>query len=230
MRRSPRSLLTAALALLVATATAWTVGSDLAALHRRARELGPPRPVVIAARDLPLGARVGAADLRTVDRHASTVPDRTLRDPSEAIGRVVAVPVLAGALVTGRHLAAADRPGTDGLVAPGTRAVHLRTQDGLRPRPGAVVDVLATLDPGLAGETTVGPPGGAVTVASAARVLAVDEGDGATDASYDAAAAGGVTLLVTEREARTLAFAAANGVLMLALAPPEDACCPPPAP
>ena len=54
------------------------------------------------------------------------------------------------------------------------------------------------------------------------RVLAVDEprtpkrqvGDGV-----------GVTLLVTEDEARGLAFAAANGVLTLALAPPEDACC-----
>ena len=56
-------------------------------------------------------------------------------------------------------------------------------------------------------------------VARAARVLAVEADD---DALADGA---GVTLLVTEDEARGLAFAAANGVLTLALAPPEDACC-----
>ena len=59
----------------------------------------------------------------------------------------------------------------------------------------------------------------AEVVAHAARVLAVDADD---DALADGA---GVTLLVTEDEARGLAFAAANGVLTLALAPPEDACC-----
>ena len=35
-----------------------------------------------------------------------------------------------------------------------------------------------------------------------------------------------MTLLVTENEARAIAFAAANGSMMLALAPPEAACCP----
>lgn len=229
MRRSPRSVLTAAVAVVVAVLTAWTVGSDVAALHRRARDLGAPRPVVVADRDVPLGAMLRARDLRTVTRHASTVPAGTLDDPSDAIGRVVAVPLLAGAFVTDRHLAAADRSGVDGLVAPGTRAVNVRTDDGLRPRPGSVVDVLATVDPGLTGGTGIGADG-AVTVASAALVLAVDDGGDPADDPYAAGGAGGVTLLVTEREARTLAFAAANGVLMLALAPPEDACCPPPAP
>ena len=60
-------------------------------------------------------------------------------------------------------------------------------------------------------------------MAHAARVLAVDD---AADADATGAADGvGVTLLVTEDEARGIAFAAANGVVTLALAPPEDACC-----
>jgi Flp pilus assembly protein CpaB len=60
----------------------------------------------------------------------------------------------------------------------------------------------------------------ATVVAQAARVLAVD-----TDRTSDVSGGVGVTLLVTAIEARGLAFAAANGVLTLALAPPEDACC-----
>lgn len=228
MRRSPRSVLTAAVAVVVAVLTAWTVGSDVAALHRRARDLGAPRTAVVAARDVPLGATLRARDLRAVTRHASTVPAGTLDDPSDAVGRVIAVPLLADAFVTERHLAAAERSGVDGLVAPGTRAVNVRTDDGLRPRPGSVVDVLASVDPGLTGGTGVGAHG-AVTVASGALVLAADD-SGPPDDPYAAGGTGGVTLLVTEREARTLAFAAANGVLMLALAPPEDACCHPPAP
>ena len=42
-------------------------------------------------------------------------------------------------------------------------------------------------------------------------------------ASNDATA--GVTLLVTETEARVIAFAAATADLTLAVAPPESACC-----
>jgi Flp pilus assembly protein CpaB len=61
-----------------------------------------------------------------------------------------------------------------------------------------------------------------VIVASGARVLEVDDGDATDDANA------GVTLLVTEPEARVLAFAAANGDLSLAIAPPEAALHSPP--
>ena len=79
------------------------------------------------------------------------------------------------------------------------------------------MDVIASL------EVAIDRAAEAEVVAHAARVLAID---GTDDAAATGAAAGvGVTLLVTEDEARGIAFAAANGVVMLALAPPEDACC-----
>jgi len=60
-----------------------------------------------------------------------------------------------------------------------------------------------------------------VVVASGARVLAVDDtSSGSTDASE-----AGVTLLVTEAEARAIAFASATADLTLAVTPPESACC-----
>lgn len=218
MRRSPRSLLACCAAVVVALVTVVVVGSDLRALHRRAHDLGSPRSVSVAVRDLPLGARVTARDLRTVSRYASMVPRDAVVEPERVVGRVVAVPIAADAVVQAAHLADADRPGLTGLVPVGGRAMTIRTDDGMRPPRGAVVDVLAALDPALSGAA----PGGAVTVARAARVLAVDDG---ADAQYAEPGTAGVTLLVTEDEAHGLAFAAANGVLSLALAPPEDACC-----
>jgi Flp pilus assembly protein CpaB len=216
MRRSPRSVLLWCAALVLAVATAAIVFNDLSALHRRAGSLGAPRTVLLAHRDLPLGATLGANDVEATSRHASVIPSNAATDLDAVVGRVVAVPVLEGSVLLDDHLAAPDRDGLDGLVAVGYRAVRIRPEDGLQPPAGAVVDVFSAMDPSIAVRSE------ATVVARAARVLAVDT-------SEDAAAGGtGVTLLVTEDEARELAFAAANGVLTLALAPPEDACCSPP--
>jgi pilus assembly protein CpaB len=216
MRRSPRSVLAWSAALVVVIVTAVVVFGDLSSLHRRARDLGAPLTVYVAAHDLPLGATLGANDLQGMSRYASMIPDQAIVDSDDALGRVVAVPVVAGSVVQAAHLTDRDRDGVSGLVAVGYRAVRVRPEDGLRPPAGAVVDVLVALDPTLSERTE------ATVVAHAARVLSVESDDGAmVDGT-------GVTLLVTEDEARELAFAAANGVLTLALAPPEDACCRPP--
>jgi Flp pilus assembly protein CpaB len=138
---------------------------------------------------------------------------------SDAVGRTVAVPVPAGGVLVRGSLASRDRDGLDGLVPPGARALRVVAEDGLRPEPGQVVDVLASFDPSLVVEVGGGEP--TVTVAAAARVLSVD----ASGAAGDALGRVGVTLLVSEAEAHRLAFAAANGTLVLAVAPPEDACC-----
>jgi Flp pilus assembly protein CpaB len=173
--------------------------------------------VLVVARDLALGTTLGATDVRSESRYASTVPEAALASIDEATGRTVVVPVLEGSVLLAPHLADPGRDGMDGLVGPGSRAVRVHPEDGLRPPVGAVVDVMAAIDPTFTGRA------GADVVARSARVLAVDAPDGA---GIDDTT--GVTLLVTEDEARELAFATANGVVMLAIAPPEDACCSPP--
>ncbi len=225
MRRSPRELLAWFATLAVALTTARVVSVDLATLHRRAATLGPQRVVVVAAHDLALGQTVAARDLRTEKRYASEIPREAVTDPRAAVGRVVVVPVLAHALLFAQHLAPADRTGLDGVVPPGDRAVHVGPSDGFRPPRGSIVDVLAAFDPTAV--VVDGARDSAVVVASGARVLAVD--DGADSAATNDAHAG-VTLLVTDTEARVIAFAAANGDLTLAVAPPESACCDRPAP
>lgn len=225
MRRSPRVMLAWFAALVVALTTARIVGGDLATLHRRAESLGPKRAVIVATRDLALGQTITAADVRRGTRYASEVPREAVTSTAGAVGRVVIVPVLRDAILFAQHVAPADRTGLDAVIPLGNRAVHVAPHDGFRPPRGSIVDVLAAFDPTVV--AVDGPADAAVVVASAARVLAVD--DAATTTEGNGATAG-VVLLVTETEARTLAFAAATGELTLALTPPESACCPEPDP
>ena len=220
MRRSPRVVLAWIGAALVALVTARVVGNDLATLHQRARSLGADVPVVLAARDLPLGTTVTAGDVHVVTRPASTVARDALHDSHTAIGRVVSVALLQDDVVRTRHLAAAGR-GIDGVVPAGRRAVHVAAKDGYRPPAGSVIDVYASFDPANVSAAT--PPGRAETVATGAQVLA-DDADSHDAESGDSQSAG-VTLLVTETEAQAVANAAALGQVTFALAPPETACC-----
>lgn len=220
MRRSPRVVFAWLATLVVALTTARVVGGDLATLHRRAASLGPQRRVVVAARDLDTGQRITTRDVTIEMRFQKEIPREALTDPKAALGRVVRVPLLRHAMVFTAHLAPADRSGVDGVVPVGSRAVHVTPADGFRPPPGTIVDVLAAFDPTVV--VVEGARTSAVIVAGGARVLAVDSRE--TTDHTDA----GVTLLVTEPEARMLAFAAANGDLTLAMAPPESALHSPP--
>ncbi|HUI48183.1 MAG TPA: Flp pilus assembly protein CpaB [Acidimicrobiia bacterium] len=228
MRRSPRVWLAWAAAVLVILATLRVVGGDLGSLHRRAHDLGADVPVVLAARDLPTGTTIGAADVRVVHVPSKTVTPDALHDPATAIGRIVAVALVRDDVVGARHLVDA----VNGVVPDGDRAVHVVVKDGFQPPPGSVVDVLATYDPALAGAGHVS--GQSVVVARGARVLSLSgaPGSGANAAaSTDAvdATGAGVTLLVSEAEARSVAYAASIGEVSLAIAPARTACCSAPA-
>jgi Flp pilus assembly protein CpaB len=216
LRRSPRTVLVWVAALAVGLVTARVVAGDLAALHRRARALGAPVGVVVASDDLPIGSTVTAGDVTTVSRHESQIPKVALTEVADVLGRTVVVPVLRGATVLPGHLADPERDGTGGVLAPGTRAVRVPLGESLRPEPGDVVDVLGTLEGSMvsSGETSA-------VVASGATVLEVDASD--EDAALGSGL--GATVLVTVDDAERVAYALAYGVVTVALAPPEDACC-----
>lgn len=218
LRRSPRALALRAAALVVAVVTAAVVASDLAALHRRARDLGPERDAIVAVHDLAVGDTVERSDLAVRHIHQSQLPDGVARDTAGALGRVVVVPVLRGGYVAARNLAPRRRAGLDGIVPEGMRAIRVTVSGALRPRAGAAVDVLASFDARSSG--TSGDTPATVVVAAGVLVLGTDTrasgGTGRTDAL-------GVTLLVGRDEAERLADAQVNGVLTLALVPPEEA-------
>jgi Flp pilus assembly protein CpaB len=220
MRQSPRVVVLWCAALVVALVTARVVGGDLAALHQRARNLGPDVAVVLAAHDLRVGVVIDARDLHVVSRPARTVAADAVHDPNAVVGRVVAADLLRDDVVRAAHLAGAPGAGIDAIVATGRRAVHVVAKDGLRPSLGSIVDVLATFDPATA--AGAGSDGRASIVAQGARVIATDDpAPGDTSATSPA----GTTLLVTETEARAVAYAAAVGQVTLALAPAATACC-----
>ncbi|HZP30175.1 MAG TPA: Flp pilus assembly protein CpaB [Acidimicrobiia bacterium] len=226
LHRSPRALLLWAAAAVVAVGTGAVVAADLAALHRRAHELGPELHAVVARHDLAMGVTVTPDDLSTRAVHRSQLPAGVLTSTAGALGRVIVTPVLRGGYVTDRNLAPRRRTGTDGALPAGTRAFRLVVDDALRPRPGAAVDVLAT--DGRAGADAIGdgsaPASSARVVAGGVLVLATDD----AGRSAGGGPALGVTLLVTPRQARDLAAAAATGTVALALDPPEDARVPAP--
>lgn len=217
LRRSPRAVLLWAAAIVVAVVTAVSVGSTLASLRRQDRSYGRVRSVVVARHDLVLGTVVDRHDLTVARLRGVGVPAGALRDPGAAAGHVVAVPVLAGSFVTRRHLASRTRDGRDGVVPPGLRAMRIVVADGLRPRPGDVVDVYVTF-PANSVPADIDPT---LTVAERVGVIAVDDPHGGDDAAH--AEQVGVTLLVPAEDAKRLAYAAATGTVALAGTPPEDA-------
>jgi Flp pilus assembly protein CpaB len=157
--------------------------------------------------------------------HRSQLPAGAL-SPDAAERRVVAVPLVRGAFLVEGNVAPRGRKGLDGAIPPGMRALRIVARDALHPPVGSSVDVLVTF------ESSDGAAiGGAPTVVAARAVLvlgtddapAAVEADSAGRASGDRGAGLGVTLLVAEDDAPRLAFAAAAGVVTLALVPPEDA-------
>jgi Flp pilus assembly protein CpaB len=224
LRRSPRALLLWTAAAAIAVATALLVGTDLATLHRRARDLGPEVAVAVATRDLVVGATVADGDVRVRRVHQSQLPADAV-EPGDAAGRIVAVPVLRDGYVSARNLVPRDRDGLDGVVPSGMRIVRIVAgAPSAARRAGAAVDVLVIFDAGVAIDPESAEPGDpTVVVAQGALVIAIDDDTAGAGDLAGAEGAGGMTLLVTEEEARGLAYATAAGVVTVALVPPEDA-------
>ena len=217
MRRSPRSVVAWSCAAMPSPlVTALVVFDDLATLAPPgARRSAHRVNVFVAARDLPLGATLAARDLDTVTRSESTIPpdavaSRRRRDRARRRGarprgqrrarRVISPPA------TATVSTASSRSGSRGSADPARRRAPTADRRGRRRARRARPDVRSEAR-------------GRPSSRARARVLAVDAAD---DRRSRRSGTAGVTLLVTEDEARELAFAAANGVVTLALAPPED--------
>ena len=218
MRRSPRVLLAWAAAVVVMLLTVQVVASDLGTLHRRAHDLGADIAVVLAARDLPLGVTLTTADLRVVRRPSTTVSPDAVRDPARAVGRVVAVALLRDDVVGARHLVTR----TGGIVPDGERAVHVVVKDGFQPPAGFGGRRARDLRP-------CGRDRGRVTGTGDGRRPRRPRPDRVGGCDRHAPVPG-VTLVVTEAEARAVAYAASVGEVSLALGPAQSACCSAPGP
>jgi Flp pilus assembly protein CpaB len=195
--------------------------------------------VMCAKTELPAGHRLTEEDVEPRQATIGTGPKAASTEARQLVGRTLSAPLRKGQVVRQEHLAAKGS-GMDiaSQIPPGHRALTVVLRDPMAATslfPGALVDVLVTMDRGGSGSNRE-----TVTrvAAERARVLAL-----ADDTSAGRAAAGAtregtfalstnerrqvikkvaVTLDVTAEQAAELELAAGRGTVGLALRPESD--------
>ncbi|WP_295856611.1 Flp pilus assembly protein CpaB [uncultured Xylophilus sp.] len=205
------------LALLLA-GFAWMLGRPAeppSAGHAAAA--APAVPLLVAARDVPAGRVLEAADLRLASLPVALAG--ALATPAAAVGRIAMQPLPAGTPVLETHLAS----GLAAQLAVGERAVSVRVDEssaaGHRIKPGDVVDVLVMLrrDGAEVGDSQTR------LLSARRRVLAF--GQASVDAPADNARgepARTAVLAVPADEVPVLALGDSVGRVVLALRNPAD--------
>ena len=165
----------------------------------------PTDTVAVAARDIPSGTRLAAADIGTAELPSDAVPDGAYAPGDVPIGRLVAAPLprgqpLTDAGVVGPGLAA-GLPGDQVLTG-----VQVATTTALLVRPGDVVDVVAGHAGGIGGTVA------ADVVATGATVVAVSRGEAGSQGRA-------LVLAVDEGSALTVAQAALVAPLQVLVRP-----------
>ena len=171
--------------------------------------------MVIAARDVPLGKRIEAADVRLVRATPTSIPPDSFKKSEDVIGKVSRSSVLAGEALINRRLS--KHVGGSSLAAvlePGMRAVTVRVDDvigvGGFVLPENRVDVLASFQ-----ESSIYR---AETILHDIRVLAVDQRS--DPGSNEPLVVRAVTLEVTPEGAEKIAAAQQRGRIQLTLLNP----------
>jgi pilus assembly protein CpaB len=180
------------------------------------------REIVVATRDLDIGATVGPADLRLEQWPANHVPEDGFAELDQVVEGVPVARILAGEPVMRRRLAP---PGSGVGLSPkvpvGMRAISVRVDDvsGLSGfvLPEANVDVLVT------GTPLASPEAGRMTRTILSKVRVISAGENLEpDASGKAQRVAVVTLLVSPEQAELLTLGASQGRLQLVLRNTRD--------
>jgi pilus assembly protein CpaB len=186
------------------------------------QEAGGQREIVVATRDLDIGATIGPADLRLEQWPANRVPEDGFGGLGEVVEGVPVARILAGEPVLRRRLAP---PGSGVGLSPkvpvGMRAISVRVDDvtGLAGfvLPEAQVDVLVT------GMPLASPESGRMTRTILSKVRVISAGENLEpDVSGKPQRVPVVTLLVSPEQAELLTLAATQGRLQLVLRNARD--------
>jgi pilus assembly protein CpaB len=176
--------------------------------------------VVVAAKDLAVGSKIGVDDVRTVTFPQGSVPPTVIHQKSEVMERGVITSISAGEFILKNKLAPEKGgAGLPSLIPAGMRAVSVRVNDVVAVagfvQPDTRVDVLLTGNPGGGGEQQT------TTVLKNVRVLAAGqkmEGNAAGEAET----ASVITLAVSPDDAQKLTLASTQGKIQLSLRNPLD--------
>jgi len=182
----------------------------------------PGVEVIVAANNIPVGAKIEEKDLSIVRFPAEAVPANCPRSRASVLGRGVILPIFKGQAILFNMLAGPNAgSGLPALIPPGMRAMSVRVNEVVGVagfvQPGTRVDVLVTGTPGGSGEeeqtTTVLE--NIEVIASGQRMERSQTGE--------AQIAPVITLLVSPDDAQRLTLATTHGRIQLALRNPLDA-------
>jgi len=175
--------------------------------------------VVVAKVDIPLGTKVAAEQLTTVQFPANAIPEGTFADAQKLVGRVSVVQIAAREPVTDFKLAPEGSAGGLSAVIPaGYRAMTVKVDDVIGVagflQPGTMVDVLTVIEqPGSMGSAN---PISKIVLQNV-KVLASGQNLDKPKDEREADAVKAVTLQVTPEQAEKLALASTEGKLRLVL-------------
>src|SRR5215204_5577645 len=175
--------------------------------------------VVVAKVDIPLGTKVAAEQLSTVQFPSNAIPEGTFDSAEKLVGRVTVTNVAAREPVTDFKLAPEGSAGGLSAVIPaGYRAMTVKVDDVIGVagflQPGTMVDVLTVIEqPGSMGG---GNPISKIVLQNV-KVLASGQNLDKPKDQREADAVKAVTLQVTPEQAEKLALASTEGKLRLVL-------------
>ena len=185
---------------------------------------------LVATRDLPVGTRIQDGDLTTRRVNPASVGPQILKTTAEAIGQVVAFPILAGQMLDARQVAPSKNAALlgSGLQVPaGYRIIGLpvtpTTAVGGVLKPGDLVDVIAIPNPAKATILADDSPAIPVRIGSDVLVLGLrtDQGSQVDQTDHGLNPANGkpacVLLAIQQNEETTYSAAIAGSTFVLTL-------------
>lgn len=210
------------IAVLLALGTGWLTLNYLSSVRSASQAAGVPRPVLVAAHDIPARAIITQTMLETVQRPSSVVEPDAISDSSKAIGSVALITIPAGSTITASRVGTTNDAALPVRLQSGMRAISIAIDkvkgvSGLA-QPGDRVDVIAILP--RQGQSVPR----ALAILRGVRILALGsilENTSATP-SPEEQNSQTVTLEVTPKQADLLAAADANTTLRLALRSPKE--------
>ena len=215
-----RLILVGVLALVLAGAVSFAVYHLLRGMVG-ANRAASAAAVVVAAKDLTVGAKIEARDVRLAQLPASELPANVFHNVSDVVGRGVLVPIQRSELILGNKVAGEEAgAGLPALIPTGMRAVSVKVNDVVSVAgfvlPGTRVDVLLTGQPSKANDTPT-----TTTVLENVQVLSAGP-KLEKDANGQPVSVPVITLLVSPDDAQKLTLAATQGQIQLSLRSPMD--------
>ncbi len=173
--------------------------------------------VVVAKVDIPIGTKVIAEQLETVQFPQNAMPNGVFEAPEKLVGRVVVVQIAAREPVTDYKLAPEGTAGGLSAVIPeGYRAMTVKVDDVMGISgfimPGALVDVVVVINPTEQQQNPISK-----IVLQNIKVLANGQNIDRPKNDREPESVKAVTLQVTPEQAERLALASSEGKLQLVM-------------